>query len=319
MAIISDIQDEQPSQSPSSSSSSSSSSAEVIVDGPYDAILKPILDQKSPIGVIETVIDFLGRKSDLFKDENVGKKISNLVSVAKKGVEERKKKAEVSLKDLNKPPPEKRLKEAEVVKKPAADVVVEKKDESLKTEGSDEVKEDKEKSNVVVPNKGNGLDFENYSWTQTLHEATVIVPVPHGTKSRSVVCEIKKNHLKIGLKGEPPIIDGDLFASVKVDDSFWSIEDQKSISVLLTKQKDMDWWKCLVQGEPHVDTQKVEPETSKLSDLDPETRSTVEKMMFDQRQKQMGLPTSDEVEKQEMLKKFMAQHPDMDFSRAKIG
>lgn len=51
------------------------------------------------------------------------------------------------------------------------------------------------------------------------------------------------------------------------------------ISILLTKHDQMEWWKCCVKGEPEIDTQKVEPETSKLGDLDPETRQTVEKMM----------------------------------------
>ena len=56
-------------------------------------------------------------------------------------------------------------------------------------------------------------------------------------------------------------------------------EDQKTVSILLTKQDHMEWWKYLAKGEPEIDTQKVEPENSKLGDLDPETRSTVEKMM----------------------------------------
>jgi len=87
----------------------------------------------------------------------------------------------------------------------------------------------------------------------------------------------------------------------------------------LTKKEGQNWWDSIIEGEEKIDTQKVEPENSKLGDLDNDTRGVVEKMMFDQRQKQQGLPSSDEMEKRNKLDSFMKAHPEMDFSKAKFS
>ncbi|KAG7389019.1 hypothetical protein PHYBOEH_007632 [Phytophthora boehmeriae] len=303
----------------------------------FDSMLLTIAQSQRGIEpLLDTVFSFLRRKTDFFTgaepkviEDTILKSVRKQAALAEKDQfhkkqqqeeekrkkEEARKKAELEKKQKKEeaasiPPPSPRFEEI-------TDDEPEPKDAA--TETATETKEGDEEDDDGPPPVGNGGKTDKYVWTQTLQEAQVNFTVPDGTKSRQVDVDIRAGKLKVGLRGGETFVDGPLYNKVKVDDSFWTLEDGNRICIYLQKDNQMEWWKTIIQGDAEINTQKVQPENSKLDDLDRDTRQTVEKMMFDQRQKAMGLPTSDDMQKQEIMQKFMAQHPEMDFSKAKIN
>lgn len=303
----------------------------------FDSMLLTIAQSQRGIEpLLDTVFSFLRRKTDFFSgaepqviEDTILKSVRKQAALAEKDrfykkqqeAEKRRKQEEAKL--------EKRLKKEKEEKSASASRFEEITDDdeaekatpisasrqktSTKTEGDED---DEENGPPLI---GNGGQTDKYVWTQTLQEAQVNFAVPEGTKSRQIDVEIRAGKLRVGLRGGETFVNGSLYKKVKVDDSFWTLEDGNRICVYLQKDNQMEWWKTIIQGDAEIDTQKVQPENSKLDDLDSDTRQTVEKMMFDQRQKAMGRPTSDEMQKHEVLQKFMAQHPEMDFSKAKLN
>ncbi len=148
---------------------------------------------------------------------------------------------------------------------------------------------------------GNGGICDKYFWTQSLYETTVYIDVPEGTRGKDIDCKITASKLSLRLKGQKEyLINGELDAKVKTD-SMWTIDDRKTVVITLDKCVET-WWGTVIKGDPEIDTQRVDS-TKKVSDYDDETQGAIRKIMFDQNQKHLGLPTSDEMKSNAILEK----------------
>ena len=287
----------------------------------FDGILTQILTEKQGYeGFFQVVFSFLRRKSDFFVNSKQGEqtvaKVGKLQAdkyFEDKAIEEKEKKARAEKK-----------RRAESQEQPAhvePEAPVKKPENKVQNA---EISQEEKTDGKLAPNKGNGSSTDTYYWTQTLEEITAHIPIDKNDAKKTLIVELGNTHCKIVRKdGSKTYIDDEWCNKIHIDESSWVIVDDekgKTLQLTLLKWKnDTLWWDCLIKSEAKIDTQKVNPEPGKLSDLDGEARTTVEKMMFDMRQKQMGLPSSEELEKREKLKDFMKAHPELDFSKAKFS
>jgi len=110
----------------------------------------------------------------------------------------------------------------------------------------------------------------NQSNISTFFSLQLKIPfnVSFALRARDLVVSIGKKTLKVGIKGQEPIIDGELCAEVKQEESVWVLQDSKTVMITLDKINKMNWWSRLVTTDPEISTRKINPESSKLSDLD---------------------------------------------------
>jgi hypothetical protein len=183
---------------------------------------------------------------------------------------------------------------------------------SSSSSASSSASEPAEASTGGLPGPGNGGATDRYTWRQTLSDVTVSFRIPSSAVKRDISVVVTAAHIRVSVQGAV-LLDADLPKRMKLGTDEYTIVSEpqgRLLTVEFQKENQMEWWGSVGVGEPSIDVTKVEPENSKLGDLDGETRKTVEKMMFDQAQKAKGLPTSDELTKQETIARFMKMHPE---------
>lgn len=149
----------------------------------------------------------------------------------------------------------------------------------------------------------NGAETEKYKWSQDIHDVTVQLDLPVGTRSRDLQVEIKSKHIKVALKKdlEHPLLIGELPERIKAESSLWQLEGN---NIVLTLEKANDAvWKSVLVGDAEIDPKTVDS-ARRVDEYDEDTQAGIRKVMYEHHLKQQGLPTTEEAKSLDSLKKF---------------
>ena len=123
-----------------------------------------------------------------------------------------------------------------------------------------------------------------YEWEQSLDEVRVFVRPPAGLRARDIECSIKSTRVRLGVKGNKPFLDGELFSVAEEAASTWSLDGDGVLEISLAKARKAETWESVFKGH------------GALSPLD-----------------------RDEVHKKLTLERFQEEHAGFDFSGAEFS
>lgn len=145
----------------------------------------------------------------------------------------------------------------------------------------------------------NGAVRDNYSWNQNFEDIDITIPTKV-SNSKLIKIVSQRKSLKVVVENEV-IMDDQMQHEVKADDTTWSLEKGKQITINLTKSSEV-WWSKLLTNEEAIDMKKIHPERG-MESMPADERAVINRLQFDEMQKQLGNPQSHEVKVHNMLKK----------------
>lgn len=145
-----------------------------------------------------------------------------------------------------------------------------------------------------IPVGNGGTVADQYQWTQSYTETSVILPLPKGTRGKDLDVELQSQSISIRFKqgDKKTVLEGALVHRIQKNESTWSLEG--GTLVLILEKATKSWWETVITGDDEIDTDLVDS-TTKIHDYDEATQGAIRKIFFDHRQDRLGLPSSDEI------------------------
>ncbi|XP_072397245.1 nudC domain-containing protein 3 [Diabrotica undecimpunctata] len=146
----------------------------------------------------------------------------------------------------------------------------------------------------------NGAVFEHYCWSQSITEIDVIVRIPKDVSTKDLEVKLQSSSISVKLRDGDYILSGDLCEKCKATETVWSLDGRKLLLHLDKCQE--KWWNCLIKSEPQLDISKIDC-TRAYDELPEHAQVKIEELQWNHERKRLGLPTSEELEVHETLKK----------------